>query len=142
MIDCSWISRKGNGFLRYWTVSNLPLFLLAAPMLTILIKSGIDTIREASAKPSPKEPKDHGPRLRTMKISMAGAQVALAVLALTSYHVQIITRISSGYPVWYWWVAHRLHDREKPWSGRCIVVFMVMYAIIQGVLFASFLPPA
>ncbi|QGI60934.1 hypothetical protein CEK26_004904 [Fusarium fujikuroi] len=36
------------GFLRYWTPNQIPLFLLAAPMLTILIKSGTEVVREPS----------------------------------------------------------------------------------------------
>ncbi|RJE25289.1 hypothetical protein PHISCL_02378 [Aspergillus sclerotialis] len=31
-------------------------------------------------------------------------------MAFTSYHVQIINRISSGYPVWYWYIASQLLD--------------------------------
>lgn len=81
---------------------------------------------------------------------LAIPQMFLAVLALTTYHVQIITRLSSGYPVWYWWLAHVIveDDRKILLLGRriklgaSIVKWMVMYAIIQGGLFASFLPPA
>jgi GPI mannosyltransferase 2 len=162
-------------------VSNVPLFLLAAPMLCILIMSGIDIIAHVAAtpeapsrassaiastasssssvsspSPSPQKQKKQQrfavtsasdgvpPRMRTLVVSMALAQVTLAVLALTIYHVQIITRISSGYPVWYWWVARCLmdKDRKKVKMGEGIVIFMVMYAMIQGALFASFLPPA
>jgi len=79
-------------------------------------------------------------------ISMAAAQVLLAVLAITTYHVQIITRIASGYAVWYWWTASCLLDNgadgKRQGLGGRIVTFFVMYAAIQGVLFASFLPPA
>lgn len=73
---------------------------------------------------------------------MAFAQVVLVILAFTSYHVQIITRLSSGYPAWYWWVAATLRNAKTRKMGSGFVVFMVMYAMIQGVLFASFLPPA
>lgn len=129
---------RNTGFLRYWTVSNLPLFLLAAPMLVVLVKSGVEQLRgsgrlghEQSAESS---------RLLSLVQSAAAAQIALAVLAATSYHVQIITRISSGYPLWYWQVAEWLIRGEK--TGSRVVMFMVIYASIQGVLFTSFLPPA
>ena len=76
-------------------------------------------------------------------------QLALAILALTTYHVQIITRLSSGYPIWYWWLASLiLEDGQvqvlgKYWSPPKIMVqWMICYALIQGGLFASFLPPA
>ncbi|RBR17191.1 uncharacterized protein FIESC28_06693 [Fusarium coffeatum] len=129
------------GFLKYWTPNQIPLFLLAAPMLTILIKSGTELMREPSRG------------LRTMTVgtdeqcrllvrTLAALQTLLAVLAITNYHVQIISRLSSGYPVWYWWVASCLMDKQRQNLGYGVIVFITMYATIQGGLFASFLPPA
>jgi phosphatidylinositol glycan class V len=160
---------RNTGFLRYWTVSNLPLFLLAAPMLTILVVSGVAQLKgggvvttrssssaETSTPPEKKNPttpttstpssatSSQQERLTSLLTSSAAAQVLLAILALTSYHVQIITRLSSGYPLWYWWVAGKLvssEERDRVLANR-IVTFMVVYAAVQGVLFASFLPPA
>ncbi|EGY14243.1 GPI mannosyltransferase [Verticillium dahliae VdLs.17] len=132
----------GVGFLRYWTLSNLPLFLLAIPMLSIMMKSGVDVLRS---------PGGVGGSARQLNLrtgllirSMAASQVLLAVVALTNYHVQVITRLASGYPVWYIWVAGCLAgDKQgaKVWGGR-VVVYAVLYAMIQGALFSAFLPPA
>jgi len=76
-------------------------------------------------------------------------QAALTILALTNFHVQIVTRISSGYPVWYWWLASTMiedHDLQifgRRWEPAKVTVrWMVIYAVLQGGLFASFLPPA
>ena len=74
--------------------------------------------------------------------SMGLAQLVLTLLTVTTYHIQIITRISSGYPLWYIWLAESLSDKVRAEPAGKIVVFMVMYASIQGALFASFLPPA
>jgi phosphatidylinositol glycan class V len=88
--------------------------------------------------------------------SLAAPQLVLAILALTSYHVQIVTRISSGYCIWYFWLAHSLlvsreespnpkADKTNCWRlGRPIemVIYIVLYAAVQGGLFSSFLPPA
>lgn len=74
--------------------------------------------------------------------AMAVSQVILTTLAITTYHIQIITRIASGYPLWYWWLAGQLGHSATVKFGGGVVVFMVMYASIQGALFASFLPPA
>jgi len=112
-------------------------------MLAILVTSGLDSFFPAATTKRRKGSTDVEPepgRLANLVRSAAAAQIALAVLALTTYHVQIITRISSGYPVWYWWLGGKL-VRGEAWGNR-IVVFMVMYASIQGALFASFLPPA
>lgn len=143
-------------------MSNLPLVLLAAPVITLMIKSGIDVIRQPDwpnlnegqppvsskgATPGPgadasSVPADY--RTRVLVISMAVSQVLLAVLALASYHVQVITRLASGYPVWCWWVASYLlsRDRARKVLGERVVVFGVLYALIQAALFACFLPPA
>ncbi|KAI1772215.1 glycosyltransferase family 76 protein [Hypoxylon cercidicola] len=130
------------GFLRYWTPPNLPLFLLAMPMLYLLIKSGLEFIGQplklARETPIPANSSRQGTLIR----AMASSQLILAVLAITNYHIQIITRISSGYPLWYWWLTGLITDSKNSTVGCNIVRFMVMYATIQGVLFASFLPPA
>ncbi|KAK1573855.1 mannosyltransferase [Colletotrichum navitas] len=140
----------GVGLFRYWTLSNVPLFILAAPVLGLLVISGCEVMTGMSGltrtpmadKPVPQR---DGTR-SALVISMAAAQVLLAVLAITTYHVQIITRIASGYAVWYWWTASCLLDNgadgKRQGLGGRIVTFFVMYAAIQGVLFASFLPPA
>ncbi len=156
---------RGVGFLRYWTLSNLPLFLLAAPMLYILLQSSywawkVETFMRVV--PSEQESKCHsgevtstsatGPDLHidsAIARRFATPQIVLAALALTSYHVQIINRLSSGYPVWYWWLASLvLEDCKTSFWGMkfhytsIITRWMVIYAMVQGGLFASFLPPA
>ncbi|KHN99035.1 GPI mannosyltransferase 2-like protein [Metarhizium album ARSEF 1941] len=130
------------GFLRYWTLNQLPLFLLASPMLAILIKSGIEFVREPQRITSASRRSAAESDLNTFVRALAASQAVIAVLAITTYHVQIITRISSGYPVWYWWVGSCLMDKDRQGYGMAIVIFMVMYGGIQGGLFASFLPPA
>ncbi|KAJ0160677.1 GPI mannosyltransferase 2, partial [Colletotrichum tanaceti] len=140
----------GVGLFRYWTPSNVPLFILAAPVLGLLIVSGWDVMsRPSGLAQSPTAERQAPPRngaASPLVFSMATTQVLLAVLAITTYHVQIITRIASGYAVWYWWVAGCLlddgADGRRRGLGNKIVTFSVMYAAIQGVLFASFLPPA
>lgn len=82
-----------------------------------------------------------------MLFRLAVPQGLLAIMALTSYHVQIINRISSGYPLWYWWlVSTAMNGLQDPLKSRSLLSVatqaMVGYALIQGVLFGSFLPPA
>ncbi|RYP69574.1 hypothetical protein DL769_005249 [Monosporascus sp. CRB-8-3] len=131
------------GFLRYWMPGNIPLFLLAAPVLYLLMRSGVETLRAPSSlirsgEAGPAVSSAAGRLLRSMALS----QLGLAALAITNYHVQIITRLSSGYPLWYFWLAGMLGSSTNSVFGSRVVVFMVMYATIQGALFASFLPPA
>ncbi|KAL5336805.1 GPI mannosyltransferase 2 [Aspergillus crustosus] len=135
----------GVGFLRYWTVPNIPLFLLAAPMLVILFLSSVWAIR-ADVLQSPKGGSPAPPILKQLAI----VQFVLTAMALTGYHVQIINRISSGYPLWYWFLAwHALETSDGARSRAkyrthilLIIQVMVIYALVQAVLFGSFLPPA
>lgn len=148
---------RGSGFLKYWTISNLPLFILATPMLLILLRSGIWALQgclnsNVSTGKGMRKNIKVSPSLRInqgIARRLATPQILIAALALTSHHVQIITRLSSGYPVWYWWLASCiLEDRKTSFMGRkwstafIISRWMVIYAIVQGGLFASFLPPA
>lgn len=134
----------------------MPLFLLAVPVLALMVTSGMDVLRnpwwpeaeprratgDSKEKPETRPSPDR--RTRTLIDSMAASQVLIAVLALSSYHVQIITRVASGYPVWCWWLAGCLRsgDRGTRKLGGRIVVFGVVYALVQAALFACFLPPA
>ncbi|KAL7621830.1 ER membrane glycoprotein subunit of the GPI transamidase complex-like protein [Parahypoxylon ruwenzoriense] len=136
------ILNRNVGFLRYWTPGNIPLFLLATPMLYLLIKSGLEFIRKPLGLTIEKSSPASLSQTTVLVQSMALSQLILAILAITNYHIQIITRISSGYPLWYWWLAGAITDRKTATFGSNVVRFMVMYAAIQGALFASFLPPA
>lgn len=81
------------------------------------------------------------PRSRQILRNLAVSQLFLALFTLTTAHVQIITRISSAHPVWLWY-GSGAPKNAKTLLERYLVKFMVMYALIQGALFASFLPPA
>lgn len=169
---------------RYWTLPNIPLFLLAAPMLTIMIVSGwwgagVGATVGGRVIVSEKD----------ILRKLAFLQILLACMAIVSYHVQIITRLSSGYMVWYWWVAYQMssgervegkegegeggkegeergggeegeegeggkegevgEERKRGKKGKegtdwpkWVVRYMIVYGVVQGVLFAGFLPPA
>ncbi|GIK04689.1 ER membrane glycoprotein subunit of the GPI transamidase complex-like protein [Aspergillus viridinutans] len=136
-----------NGFLRYWTVSNIPLFALASPMLAIMTYSALWTLDVESGRLTGTS--------RVLR-SLAAPQLILAILTFAKHHVQIITRMASGYPVWYFWIADLLMkeyssvrlDKKEVGSQKqrsyanLAVTYMISYAAVQGVLFASFLPPA
>lgn len=159
----------GVGLFRYWTLSNLPLFLLATPMVSILVvtataamlRTPLITLIQDFVDGRPMNERKPGPTSTFTHVlaRLALPQLVLAVLTATTFHVQIVNRISSGYPVWYIVLAIAVHAEpsrsirgkmmeQGPIVGRlCRNVQMavrasVMYAIIQGGLYASFLPPA
>jgi len=169
------------GLFKYWTSNNLPLILLAAPMLVILLyTSEVALFRPESMLPSTALDRagvtsEETKVFRHVLPRLALPQLVLAGLAATSFHVQIINRISSGYPVWYMVLAVAVNttqetvrketvqqdtaksadtrENTKDGQEKAAMLFngkemqwevrvMVMYAIIQGGLYASFLPPA
>lgn len=156
------------GFLRYWTLSNVPLFLIAAPMLWLLVQSSFMALSDrlqAQALDAPPSPRNSVVREKTLELReisdssdierrclrrLALPQLVLAVTAFASFHVQIINRISSGYPIWYLAIAISLvngtplhtFDKAQNNASHLVVRWMASYAIIQGGLYASFLPPA
>jgi Gpi18-like mannosyltransferase len=96
-----------------------------------------------------KAPQEEIQESKKLLALIALPQTTLATFTLTNAHVQIITRLASGYPVWYWWLATMIMDEgepspqsEKRIFTKSICIWMVMYALVQGGLYASFLPPA
>jgi phosphatidylinositol glycan class V len=73
----------------------------------------------------------------------------MSLAAITSFHVQIVNRIASGYPTWYMTIAIWLIEGQASSNnvrsktrGKWAVRGIVGYALIQGMLYANFLPPA
>lgn len=132
-----------QGLFRYWTLSNVPLFLLAAPVLFILIISGMWALGKGYSETAHHESKEDvgaaSNRLQVLR-NLALSQLALAVFTFAAAHVQMITRMSSAYPVWVWYLA--ISHKGGSSLGKRFVGLMVIYAVIQAGLFASFLPPA
>jgi phosphatidylinositol glycan class V len=157
----SWVQKHywHVGFLSYWTPNNIPLFLLAAPMLAVLLITATAALLEpqkllASVTGTSKTGSEGERRLFThVCFQLAIPQMILAAMATTSFHVQIINRISSGCALWYVVLAILVVDRSGgPQQGlvgmlggknrEVLVRVMAAYAIVQGGLYAAFLPPA
>lgn len=115
-------------------------------MFAILVTSGLWALKlapdELRQKHKRKDVRNvtQGPVLQVIR-NLAVSQLMLVLLTSTTAHVQIITRISSAYPVWLWYLAVSCWEEKTLLVDR-IVKFMVVYSVIQGGLFASFLPPA
>lgn len=157
----SWVQKHywNVGFLSYWTPNNIPLFLLAAPMLAILFVTALAVLLEpqellASVAGTSKAGSEGERKLFThVCVQLAIPQIILAAMAVTSFHVQIVNRISSGCALWYVVLAVLVVDHNQgPQQGLLgmlggknkerLVRIMVAYAIVQGGLYAAFLPPA
>lgn len=122
-------------------------------MLWLLIHSGLEHYLQSShIKPTVDDKDSQKPKSAFGNLpQLALPQIALAVAAATNFHVQVINRLSSGYPVWYLVVARWIiarnglttsKDKPAPQVSQWICRGLIMYALIQGALFANFLPPA
>jgi phosphatidylinositol glycan class V len=156
----SWVQKHywNVGFLSYWTPGNIPLFLLAAPTLAVLSATALSVSLApdhilAHINTAAPEPVNTA-LFKHVAFQLAVPQLILAVMALTSFHVQIINRISSGCALWYLVLAIAVLARsgaggfEGAWGllrgsrAELVVRLMAAYAIVQGGLYAAFLPPA
>ncbi|KAM3161149.1 GPI mannosyltransferase 2 [Lachancea thermotolerans] len=124
------------GFLRYWTLNNIPNFLIALPNFVVMWFS---TVYFSIQYPC-----------SNLKPLILLTKVFLIVLLLFA-HVQIINRISSFIPLHLWYIADRLNksavtSKEDTKGDDKLVKFYILWLIFwipaQTALFASFLPPA
>jgi len=158
--------RRDVGFLRYWTFSNIPLFILALPVLITLVYTSMKVLVTstdlASQKPNQQAERPGTtidllePHSLDMLKRLALPQLLLSTLALTNYHIQIISRLSSGFVIWYMLLASNILeedtklvgkgpqvDQQKLWAwGKSVIRWSIGYALVQAVLFGGFLPPA
>jgi len=135
------------GLFRYWTVPNIPLFLLAMPMFFVMTASGfwairVNPIQKRKTAAASKNITYSSPHRVQVFRNLAVIQLFLTLFTFTTAHVQIITRLSSAYPILVWYLTMAIVDRKEGWLAKHCINFMVIYPIVQGGLFASFLPPA
>lgn len=127
------------GFLRYFTPGNIPLFLMAMPQLLVLILALL--------------------RYRSYR-EIRGEWLVCFVytfLQITMMHVQIVNRVSTFIFLHIWFLASSLYPQafstNKDFTesesflfsrtfARWMVIFWVIWVVIQAGLFAAFLPPA
>ncbi|KAG0328306.1 hypothetical protein BGZ99_005659 [Dissophora globulifera] len=142
------------GFLRYYEIKQIPNFLMAAPMIT-LSTAGIyyyatyDLTRLFSLGRLSVTGDENATRsfLSGRAFPFIALWAVLLLSAVTTMHVQIITRAFSCLPPVYWYAAHQFERQGKAvargagWT-RTVSTFFVMYGLVGIILFANFFPPA
>lgn len=119
-----------NGFLKYFTVEQIPNFLLAAPMILISI-AGISYYLISKGRSL----------LNDRLLPYYTMWSVLAFSCVTSFHVQIITRFLSFLPPLYWTIAQFYSSFSPKWRF-CLLFYIVCYQLIGSILFTLFYPPA
>lgn len=110
-----------NGFLRYWTLGNLPLFLMAAPTLVVLFLS----------------------TLYLWQRRQFGAAIVQGVMFLGLvffWHVQIVNRLSSSLPGPALYLSSELERRPK--RAKFWIGLSTVWCVTQAGLYGASLPPA
>lgn len=114
-----------NGFLNYFTLGNLPLFIIALPQLYIIFISIWNLRKWDSIK------------------SILLVSTIYLFLQFTSMHVQIVNRVSTFIPIHLIYVSYLLSiPGENSKSGKKIIRWWVVWILVQTALFSAFLPPA
>lgn len=118
------------GFMRYFTLKNLPLLIIALPQLAIMALSLVY----------------FRPYL-DIRAEWIVTAVYLCV-QLTVMHVQIVNRVSTFVPLHLWYIGAILNQSTSQsyvYSqrlGKLVVKWWIVWITIQTCLYASFLPPA
>jgi GPI mannosyltransferase 2 len=111
------------GLFKYFTMGNVPLFIMGAPQFVILIMAL--------------------ERFRTWK-SLRGVWIVTFVYIVVQFsvmHVQIINRVCTFVPFHLMYVAWGL-CRDTVGMETWIVRYWIFWIILQTALFSTFLPPA
>ncbi|KAJ8473961.1 hypothetical protein ONZ51_g7535 [Trametes cubensis] len=141
------------GFLRYWTLQQLPNFLLGAPPLLLLLTFATHYVRLAlvprlvafvrGRAPTRRSPDDHTTRLPFLSPTIAPHVIHALVLCFVlifASHTQIVLRFAAAMPLTYWAAAWLVV--ERPGWARWWIGWSVLWGAISCVLWGVFLPPA
>ncbi|KAG2072328.1 glycosyltransferase family 76 protein [Suillus decipiens] len=141
------------GFLRYWTVSNIPNFILALPALLHMftfcwfylsnLPATIHYIAPqicSKTNEAPSPPQPDSPFLSPALLPHVLHALALTLILTFNAHVQISLRLLPSLPLTYWAAARLILDLPK-W-GKAWVTWSVLWGALSCVLWAVFLPPA
>lgn len=151
------------GFLRYYELKQLPNFLLAAPVIAIILVNSFKYFRRNTAfclrlgifnlKPS---------ILRSVQVADHNQFVfivhaaALTIFSLLCIHVQVTTRLlSSSSPMLYFFCANYFTGQHKKtdepevnmfdikrlgWLQKSVIYYFLGYYAVGTVLFSNFFP--
>ncbi|KAI0367932.1 mannosyltransferase [Pilatotrama ljubarskyi] len=139
------------GFLRYWTLQQLPNFLLGAPPLLLLFTFTLRYLRlaliprlvnhiSASDSPSKSPIENASPFLSPSIAPHVIHALVLCLLLLFASHTQIVLRLAASMPLTYWAAAWLV--AERPTLGKWWVGWSVVWGAVSCVLWGVFLPPA
>lgn len=149
-ISYSYVQQKywNVGFLRYYQWKQIPNFLLALPIIILVLKTSFDYFQYHSASilrsltSTQNKKKRKFASLETNELCFAHVvhSFALTLFCIFFVHIQVITRmLLSASPVTYWSVASI--ERKSPSNRiKLIKIWFYGYFTIGILLHSNFLP--
>ncbi|KAF8160984.1 glycosyltransferase family 76 protein [Crassisporium funariophilum] len=127
-----------SGFLLYWTMNQLPNFLIAAPTLALMSVFAASHLLQTRPKAM------HTAQTRRFAnpslVPYAIHTIVLCFILLFASHTQIVLRLAASMPLVYWAAAWLVS--EHPLWGSWWVSWSFLWSIESVVLWGAFLPPA
>lgn len=138
------------GFLRYWSLSQIPNFLVAAPPIAILASfSAQHLVRSFQCllglRDFNSESSKHSPFLTHTITPHVLHTVFMSLMFVFFSHTQIALRLSAALPTLYWavaWLFSQPTNSLLSRSGSVWLWWSITWALIALGLWAAFLPPA
>ncbi|KAL1405821.1 ER membrane glycoprotein subunit of the GPI transamidase complex-like protein [Vanrija albida] len=125
------------GPFRYWTLSQLPNFALAAPVLYVTIK-GLASHLQSLVASSPT-------RIARLDTAIYLHQLLMMALLIISSHTQIALRLAATDPVVWWTIAASALGGDKGDLGKTAKVWLwwvCIWGAVSLVLWSGHYPPA
>lgn len=144
------------GFLRYWTLQQLPNFVISAPPLITIFTYSIHFFLHGiiprfaahfsdrlSSKPASSQGQPKSASSPFLRASLAPHAIHAFILCTTllfASHTQIVLRLAASMPFTYWAAAWLVVEHPK--QGRWWVGWSLIWGVLSIVLWGTFLPPA
>ncbi|KAJ4468226.1 glycosyltransferase family 76 protein [Lentinula aciculospora] len=121
-----------SGFLRYWTLTQLPNFIIAAPPFIVIFTYSVHILRKVM----------RGDTSESVVglIPHAIHACVLCSMLLFNSHVQIVLRLAPSMPLVYWAAAWLVMDHPK--AAKWWVCWSIIWGTLSILLWGTFLPPA
>lgn len=127
------------GFLRYWTLAQIPNFLIAAPPIIVILTFAFEHLSSLLSETKRKSMQPGFGSSLSLTPHAIHAVVFTSILLFAS-HTQIVVRLAASMPFTYWAAAWIY--LKYPTCGTAWVTWSVLWGLISVILWGTFLPPA
>ncbi|KAJ3567054.1 hypothetical protein NP233_g6617 [Leucocoprinus birnbaumii] len=126
------------GLFKYWTLSQVPNFIIAFPPLFALFSYSLAYLSHF-LRASPSKSPFFNPSIAPHAIHA----LLMSCLLLFASHTQIVLRLAPSMPFTYWAAAYILSNpKQYPFASRAWIPWAFIWSAVSVVLWVAFLPPA